>query len=44
MPIIQDIGLYFNIFPGGRHEPGAIRGSVKIHNEVMKMMMRLFSG
>ena len=32
------------IFPGGRHEPGAMMGSVKIHNEVMKMTMRLFSG
>lgn len=26
MPIIQDIGLYFNIFPGGRREPGANEG------------------
>ena len=34
MPIIQANDLYFNIFPGGRHEPGAIRGCNKIHNEV----------
>ena len=42
MSIIQDIVLYFKIFPGGRHKPGAIRGSAMFITEVM--MMYLHSG
>ncbi len=38
MPIVQAIDLYFNIFPGGRREPGAIKGSMMFITEVMTMM------
>lgn len=43
MPIIQAIDLYFNISPGGRREPGAMMGSVKMNIEV-KSMKYLHSG